>query len=141
VSLGCLISEMNSSIEIHDSVVDAVTEVGGKAVLYSSAVYIHKSLGRPGLDPGTGWVQKAKLTIADATIKSTFAAFPGQVLAGYLKLGGETFDNEIPIPPNFNGDVELRLETWNDQVILVSGRGAELELIDEPTYVEDFRPD
>jgi len=33
------------------------------------------------------------------------------------------------------------LGTWNDQVILIFGRGAKLELIDEPTYVEEFRPD
>jgi hypothetical protein len=131
---------VNSSIEIHDSVIDSVTKENGKATLYSSAVYIHKSLVKPGSDPGTGWVQKAKLTIADAVVKSTFTTFPGEVLAEYLKLGDETFDNEIPLPLNFNGDTELRLETWNDQVILVFGSGAELELIGEPTYVEEFRP-
>lgn len=131
---------MNSVIEIHDSVVDSVTEAIGKVVLYSSAVYIHKSLGTPGVDSGTGWVQKAKLTIADAIVKSTFAGFPSELLAGYLRLGDNVFENEIPIPLNFTGDIELRLETWNDQVILVSGCGAELELIGEPTCVEEFRP-
>jgi len=132
---------MNSAIEIHDSVIDAITNVDGKAVLYSSSAYIHKSLGKPGVDPGTGWVQRAKLTIVDATIKSTLNLFPGDLLGGYLRLGDSIFDNEIPIPLNFRGDTELRLESWNDQIILVSGRGAELELIDEPTYVEDFRPE
>jgi hypothetical protein len=132
---------MNSVIEIHDSDVDTVSNVDGKVVLCFSSVYIHKSLGIPGVDPGTGWVQKAKLTIADATIKSTLTLFPGQLLGGYLRLGDSILDNEIPIPLNFQGDTELLLESWNDQVILVSGRGAELELIDDPTYVEDFPPD
>ena len=132
---------MNSAIEIHDSVIDAITNVDGKAVLYSSSVYIHKSLGKPGVDPGTGWVQRAKLTIVDAIIKSTLTLFPGELLGGYLRLGDSIFDNEIPIPLNFRGDTELRLESWNDQIILVFGRGAELELIDEPTYVEDFGPE
>jgi hypothetical protein len=131
---------MNSAIEIHDSVIDAITNVDGKAVLYSSSVYIHKSLGKPGVDPGTGWVRRAKLTIVDAIIKSTLT-LPGELLGGYLRLGDSIFDNEIPIPLNFRGDTELRLESWNDQIILVSGRGAELELIDEPAYVEDFRPE
>jgi hypothetical protein len=130
---------MNSAIEIHDSDIDTVRSVDGKAVLCFSSVYIHKSLGKPGVDPGTGWVQKAKLTIADAIIISTLTLFPGEVLGGYLRLGDSIFDNEIPIPLNFRGDIELRLESWNDRVILVSGRGAELELIDEPTYVEDVR--
>ncbi|PYU13857.1 MAG: hypothetical protein DMG37_09395 [Acidobacteria bacterium] len=129
---------MNSAIEIHDSVIDAITNVDGKAVLYSSSVYIHKSLGKPGVDPGTGWVQRAKLTIVDAII---LTLFPGELLGGYLRLGDSIFDNEIPIPLNFRGDTEIRLESWNDQIILVFGRGAELELIDEPTYVEDFGPE
>ncbi len=129
---------MNSAIEIHDSVIDAITNVDGKAVLYSSSVYIHKSLGKPGVDPGTGWVQRAKLTIVDAII---LTLFPGELLGGYLRLGDSIFDNEIPIPLNFRGDTEIRLESWNDQIILVFGRGAELELIDEPKYVEDFGPE
>ena len=132
---------MNSAIEIHDSVVDAVSDLDGTAALYFSSVYMHKSLGRPGVDPGTGWVQKAKLRIADATIKSTLSHFPGKLLDGFLRLGNSIFDNEIPISLNFRGDTELRLDSWNDRVILISGRGVELELIDEPTYVEDFRPD
>lgn len=132
---------MNSSIEIHDSVVDSVSNVDGKAVLYCSSVYIHKSLGKPGVDPGTGWVQQASLTIVDAVIKSTVALFPAELFGGYLRLGDEILDNEIPIPLNFSRDTELRLESWNDQIILVSGRRVELELIDEPTYIEDFRPE
>jgi hypothetical protein len=128
---------MNSVIEIHDSDVDAVSNVDGKVVLCFPCVYIHKSLGRPGVDPGTGWVQKARLTIADGIIKSTLPLFPGELLAGYLRLGDSILDNEIPVPLNFRGDTELRLESWNDQFILVSGSGAALELIGEPTYVED----
>jgi hypothetical protein len=131
---------MNSAIEIHDSVVDAISNVDGEAVLYCSSVYIHKSFGKPGVDPGTGWVQQAKLTIVDAVIKSTLTLFPAELVGGYLRLGDSILANEIPIPLNFSGDTELRLESWNDQIILVSGRGAELELIDDPTYVEDFRP-
>ena len=132
---------MNSAIEIHDSVVDAISNVDGKVVLHCSSVYIHKSLGKPGVDPGTGWVQQAKLTIVNAVIKSTVALFPAELFGGYLGLDDAILDNEIPIPLNFSGDTELRLESWNDQIILVSGQGAELELIDEPTYVEEFRPE
>jgi len=129
---------MNSSIEIHDSDVETVSSVDGKAVVCFSSVYIHKSSGTPGVDPGTGWVQKARLTIADGIIKSTLPLFPGELLSGYLRLGDSILDNGIPIPLSFRGDTELRLESWNDQFILVSGSGAELELLGEPTYVEDF---
>jgi len=129
---------MNSVIEIHDSDVETVSSADGKAVLCFSSVYIHKSHGTPGVDPGTGWVQQARLTIAGGIIKSTLPLFPSELLGGYLRLGDSVLDNEIPIPLNFQGDTELHLESWNDKFILVSGSGAELELIGEPTYVEDF---
>jgi hypothetical protein len=132
---------MNSLIEIHDSVIDALSETSSMVVLHFSAVYIHKSPGIPGVDAGTGWVQKAKLTIADAVIKSTFTSYPADLLYGYLRLGDDTLENEIPIPLKFKGVIELRLETWNDQVILISGSGVELELIGEAEYVEEVPPD
>lgn len=131
---------MNSVIEIHDSEIDAITNVDGEAVLYFSSVYLHKSLGKPGVDAGTGWVQKARLTIPDALVERTFEHFPAELLDGNIRLGDATFENEIPVPLHFEGDTEICLESWNDQIFLVSGRGAVLELIDEPTYVEDFQP-
>jgi len=132
---------MNSLIEIHDSILDAVSEPSGTVALHFSAVYIHKCHGIPGVDAGTGWVQRAKLTITDAVIKSIFTSYPADLLHGYLRLGDDTLENEIPIPLNFKGAIELRLETWNEQAILISGSGAELELIGEPTYVEEFPSD
>jgi hypothetical protein len=45
------------------------------------------------------------------------------------------------IPFSHKGIVELRLESWNDEVVLITGSSAELELIGEPKYVEEFRPD
>ena len=39
----------------------------------------------------------------------------------------------------YKGTVEIRLESWNDEVLLITG-SAELELIGEPKYVEQFRP-
>jgi hypothetical protein len=36
---------------------------------------------------------------------------------------------------------ELPLESFkNDETVLVTGSGAELELVGDPKYVEEFRP-
>jgi hypothetical protein len=51
-------------------------------------------------------------------------------------------DNVIPVPLRHNGAFELRLQPkWKGQgVVLFTGNGAELELLGEPEYVEEFRP-
>lgn len=129
----------NRVIEIHDSVLDGISVLDGHANLNFRAVYIHQSDGKPGIDAGTGWVQKARLQIKEALIEGSFSEIPSDLHDGHIKLGESVLDNEIPIPLTFNGDVELRLESWSD-VVLIKGRSAELELIGEPKYVEEFRP-
>jgi hypothetical protein len=62
------------------------------------------------------------------------------LLDGYIRIGESVLKNEIPIPLNHVGIVELRLETWNDEVVLISGGSVRLELVGEPKYVEEFRP-
>ena len=129
---------MNSVIEIHDSELESIELAEGAVELRFSPVYIHKSEGRPGIDAGTGWAQRARLVISNANIKRSFAKFPGELLAGYLKLEETVLNNEIPIPLNFRGKVELNLESWNDETVLISGDGAVLVLVGDPEYVEDF---
>ena len=131
----------NRAIEIHDSTLDAVSVHDGQAVLRFSSVYIHESAGTPGVDAGSGWVQEALLRIGDADFKRSFSKVPADLLDGYIMLGAAILNNEIPIPLNHKGIVELRLESWNDEVVLITGSGADLELIGEPKYVEEFRPD
>jgi hypothetical protein len=130
----------NRAIEIHDSTLDSISILNGEAVLHFSSVYIHQSAGKPGTDAGTAWVQKALLRIRQGVIKGSFSEFPRDLLDGHLKLGVLLLSNEIPIPLNYTGDVELRLESWGE-IVVVTGASAELDLIGEPEYVEEFRPD
>jgi hypothetical protein len=130
----------NRAIEIHDSTLDAISLQEGAAVLHFPCVYIHESTGVPGVDAGSGWVQEARLRINDAQITRSFSKFPVDLLDGLIMLGEAILKNEIPIPLNHKGAVEIRLESWNDEVLLITGSSADLELIAEPKYVEDFRP-
>ena len=57
---------MNQSIELHDSVLGEIGFAEGDAKLSFVHAYIHRSEGRPGIDPGTGWSQKAELIIEEA---------------------------------------------------------------------------
>jgi hypothetical protein len=130
----------NRAIEIHDSTLDAISVRDGEAVLHFPCVYIHESMETPGLDAGSGWVQQARLRISDAVVTKSFSTFPADLLDGHITLGDTVLNNEIPIPLVHKGNVELRLESWNDEMVLITGSSAELELIGEPKYVEEFRP-
>jgi hypothetical protein len=129
----------NRAIEIHDSVLDALSLDNGDAVLHFSHLYIHESEGVPGIDDGTGWSQEGKLTIRGAVVQGTFSEWPAHLHLGCITVEGNVFENEIPIPLDFEGKTELRLQSWSE-IISIAGTGAKLELIGKAEYVEEFKP-
>ena len=137
-----LLAMPNRAIEIHDSVLAAVSFSQGEAQLHFSSVYIHQSEGVPLRDAGSGWVQKAVLRIHDAKMQGAFTEFPVDLSDGQTLVGQNVLDNEIPVPLRHKGAFELRLQPmWQGQgVVSFTGSGAELELLGEPEYVEEFRP-
>jgi hypothetical protein len=120
----------NRAIDIHDSVLAAVSFSLGEAQLHFSSVYIHQGEGVPGRDAGSGWVQKAILRVNDARANGAFSEFPVDLSSGQIRMGEETLDNEIPVPLRHKGAIELRLQAkWQGQVtVSFTGSGAELEL-------------
>jgi hypothetical protein len=132
----------NRAIEIHDSVLAAVSFSQREAQLHFSSVYLHQSEGVPGRDSGSGWVQEAVLRIQDARVEGAFSKFPVDLSNGQTRMGKIALDNEIPVPLRHKGAFELRLQSmWQGQeVVSFAGSGAELELLGEPEYVEEFRP-
>jgi hypothetical protein len=132
----------NRAIEIHDSVLESVSLSQGEAQLHFSSVYIHESEGVPGIDAGSGWVQKAILRIHDARMEGAFSELPVDLADGQTQMGKNVMDNEIPVPLRHKGAFELRLQAkWQAQVVVsFTGSGAELQLLGEPEYVKEFRP-
>ena len=129
-------------IEIHDSIVEKIVITNDEANLHFSSAYIHQSDGIPGRDVGTGWVQRAVLRIARPRISGAFSEFPVRLSGGRIMIGENSADNEIPVPLRHEGDFELRLEAFRktNEVVTFEGSGAELELVGEPKYLEDFLP-
>jgi hypothetical protein len=131
---------MNTVIEIHDSKVSEITNRGGTVIVHFEPAYLHKSEGRPGFDPGTGWVQEACLIFADAATSGDFPELPCDMMDGDLIVGGERHSNLIPVPFETSMLAELRLVFDSIHTVTISGRGARLELVGEPRDVEEFRP-
>ena len=132
----------NRAIEIHDSVLAAVSFSQGEAQLHFSSVYIHQSDGVPLRDAGSGWVQKAVLRIHNAKVEGAFSELPVDLSDGQTRMGQIVLDSEIPVPLRHKGAFELRLQPMfqGQAVVSFTGSGAELELLGEPEYVEEFRP-
>jgi hypothetical protein len=131
----------NRCIEIHDSILAAVSFSQGDARLHFSSVYIHQSECAPGRDAGSGWTQEAILRVYGARVDGSFLKFPVRLSDGSIQLGSQIFDNEIPVPLLHNGLITLRLiGAERGESVSFTGKGAELELLGEPKYVEEFRP-
>jgi hypothetical protein len=132
----------NRAIEIHDSVLAEISFSQGEAQLYFSSAYIHQSEGVPLRDAGSGWIQKAILRIHDARVEGIFSQFPLDLWDGQIQMGENILDNEIPVPLRHQGTFKLRLEAWpqEKEVVTFTGSSAELELLGEPEYIEEFRP-
>lgn len=135
----------NRAIEIHDSELQNITFDGCDVVLHFR-VYIHASEGRPAIDKGTGWTQGAILRFGNGRVEGSFseesrAAYQGVYLLsdGTLTINGQISESLIPIPLQVDGDVQLELQRWG-HVVRVFGSSAQLELLGEPEYVEEFSP-
>jgi hypothetical protein len=129
---------MNSALEIHDSNLAGIELAGPDAVLHLDAAYIHRSEGRPGIDPGSGCVQDIDLVIYGAVVESVPSGLPRALTGGALSVGGTAWDNLIPLPLAVSGAVSLSVATSDGEPVLVRGSGVEVVPRDEPKYMEPF---
>lgn len=61
---------MNEAIALHDSVLDSVTMPDGIVVVALRPDYVHRSLGEPGADEGSGFIQDVILAFGMAQIEA-----------------------------------------------------------------------
>jgi hypothetical protein len=131
---------MNTILELHDSTVATINGQQGETVVHFLPAYLHKSEGRPGYDPGTGWVQEVRLIFHEASVDGDFPDLPCDVLDGALTIDGLRHDNYIPMPLVSEARAELRLVFDSVHAVTVTGRGVRLQLSGDPKYVEEFKP-
>jgi hypothetical protein len=129
---------MNTTIEIHDSRVAEISERDGTVIVHFQPAYLHKSEGRPAFDSGSGWVQKARLIFSEASTSGDFPDWPCDIMKGEIIVGGERHDNLIPVPLEVAKLTELRLICDSVHTVTITGQGVRLELVGEPSYVEEF---
>ena len=133
---------MNQLIELHDSVIAGIVFDAGATLITFSHAYIHQSDGVPGVDPGSGWSQRAELRINRSAKPNVPENGPYEISDGQLELDDVAYPNEIPIPLSHDGFVRLKLSVIDgegmDSEIAVTGRDIELRLIGEAEHIEEF---
>jgi hypothetical protein len=134
---------INQAIELHDSELAVLWhEQNGEAVLIFSKLRIHQSDGRPGIDPGVGWFQRAELVIEHASLTEDLRGWPWQIFHGEILIGGIKHENVAPLPLARKGDFKLALNAIDDdsqsRQIEIIGTAATLALLGVPRKHEDF---
>jgi hypothetical protein len=127
----------NAALEFHDSEVVRV-EVTGERLAVTLAGYVHRSPGRPGVDPGSGWSQDAVLEFTGATVRGGFKSLPVSLWDGTLGTAHGVFSNVIPAPGSFEGPIHIELEGVTGERMAIDATGLELVLSGEAEYLDEF---
>lgn len=132
---------MNEGLELHDSALASARRDGERVVIEFERGYIHRSEGRPGRDPGTGWVQPLRVIleeVADAPPDEVFE--DGDIWDGEIECDrGTVHRNVVELPCALDGGVVLRIRLSRDGSTRVySARSLRIEATGEARCVEWF---
>jgi hypothetical protein len=127
---------VNAAVELHDSQVVAVDSIGG-AVTVRLVAYVHRSNGRPGIDPGSGWSQRVDLVFSSGVIEERPDEMPFALDDGSIS-GGATFDGFIPLPTSIGGAVCFEARGMCGERLAIRGMGIVAVAAAEGVFVESF---
>lgn len=105
----------------------------GILVVALRPAYVHRSLGEPGVDDGSGFIQDVIIEIGMAQIEGTPGTLPSVIFEGDFELGGVPSPNMIRLPC---GTLYLSPDC---RMISVSRELLSVKLVSEAEYVEEFR--
>jgi hypothetical protein len=128
----------NAAIEFHDSEVGSLCSEGASLSISFAPASIHRSDGAPGRDPGTCWTQGVNLVLLGAHISGVPPQLPCPLFGGTVTLGDQTYDNVLPAPLAYTGDVVVDLVFEDGSAIRATADGLRLELVGDPVFVEEY---
>jgi hypothetical protein len=126
-----------AAIELHDSDVDAISSAQHMVTICLRA-YVHRSIGTPGTDPGTGWIQPATITISRGEINGAVPELPGTISSGDLKIGNHTICDVVPCDFECEDEVAVDLVFTSGHRLLITGAALTIHLSGEPEFVDHF---
>jgi hypothetical protein len=127
----------NLAVEFHDSSLARVRWIAGDALL-EIHVFVHRSDGRPGSDDGDGWFQDAEVVLYEARIAEQPSGGSLNIMDGSARIGGELFENVLPLPCDVRADVEISF-SGAAGILVATAKGLSLTLKGEPGPIEEFK--
>lgn len=131
---------MNSAIALRNSQVAAVLGPDATLTVLLQPAYLYKSEGQPGLDFGTVWLQDVQLVFREASIDGTLPTLPTRIESGHFTAGSERWQDLIPVSTSTTAACQLRLTFDSPQEITIHAKALHITLLDEPLFLELFKP-
>jgi hypothetical protein len=128
---------MNEAIELHDSVLERVTETADGVVIRLTA-YVHRSQGIPGHDSGTGWSQPADITVHHGRVTAQTATPPCCLDGGTVNGEFGRIENVLPLPFRMSGPSQVQLDGLGGEVLVVKGANVEVTMLDKPDLLDEY---
>ena len=126
-------------LEFHDSVLAAIHQSDRTSALQLRPAYIHRSTGRPGIDPGEVYIQDLDIVIGEARLTAESHALPFVIWDGAVAIGEKELVNLVPGDLHQTGPVFLRLvPTSSNSEFTVSGSSIEILPVGEPEFQDNF---
>ena len=114
--------------------------VGVDLRLTFAPAYVHRSLGRPGVDAGHGYLQPAELVFAEATYSESGGPCVGTVLEGIIETEHGRYSNLIPLPLAVSGKISAEITFSSGGVLKMACSGVSCIPTGDvdPTFVEPY---
>ena len=130
---------MNTCFEFHDSVLAVIKREAGRCVLRFRPAYVHRSAGRPGIDPGDGLHQEIEIEIAGVKAMPPPVALPVKLSGGAMTVGEARFQNCAPLPLRQAEKTVLTIgPATASGAFQIEGDSVEIRAIGEAGFVERF---
>ncbi len=129
---------MTDVIELHDSVIQSLSNIGPDIHLRLSPAILHRSAGIPSVDKGHVFTVDVIVKLQDGDMSNSLGGCPVLLADGKLIMGREHHENSIPIPLRFVGNIELSLQDARGSSGIIRASAISVEAISSEVYLEAF---
>jgi len=128
---------MNTALEFHDSQVSKIDMLGSALSVAFSSAYVHRSVGKPGVDSGSGYVGPVEMLLSEASWAGPLDECIGKLSDGKLSVAGEPFAL-VPLPSEHIDQISLELVFANGAMLTATATSLVVRFSGEPHFVESF---
>ena len=132
-----ILSMSHFAMELHDSRIETV-HLHDNCLTIRLTVILHESDGRPGLDDGIVWLQRAELLINKIATQNIGGISSGIISEGEVRVGSSIHSNLVPLPLTTSEQLVLAVSFTTGEQFHVWGFGGEVRLGSERQFLEQF---